>query len=142
MSKAKLYTSNLIDELFQETSPEELEKTEKRMLLAAQIEDAMKGKGWKAKDLAKAIGKSPSEISKWLSGTHNFTSDTLFDLEKVLETSIFNRNKGEDTIIVNKWTISISSSNAETSYGDSSYNNFKEISNFKTKFTQSTKAIN
>lgn len=140
MSKAKLYTSNLIDELFQETSPEELEKTEKRMLLAAQIEDAMKQKGWKAKDLAKAIGKSPSEISKWLSGTHNFTSDTLFDLEKVLDTCIFSREKSEDTVIVNNWTLSISSSATDTSYEDSYYNNYKEI--FNTKFTQSTNAIN
>lgn len=140
MSKAKLYTSNLIDELFQETSPEELEKTEKRMLLAAHIEDAMKRKGWKAKDLAKAIGKSPSEISKWLSGTHNFTSDTLFDLEKVLDTCIFSREKSEDTVIVNNWTFSISSSATDTSYEDSYYRNYKEI--FNTKFTQSTKAIN
>ncbi|BDX37059.1 hypothetical protein CYCD_04140 [Tenuifilaceae bacterium CYCD] len=140
MSKAKLYTSNLIDELFQETSPEELEKTEKRMLLAAQIEDAMKRKGWKAKDLAKAIGKSPSEISKWLSGTHNFTSDTLFDLEKVLDTCIFSREKSEDTVIINNWTLSISSSATDTSYEDSYYNNYKEI--FNTKFTQSTNAIN
>ena len=140
MSKAKLYTSNLIDELFQETSPEELEKTEKRMLLAAQIEDAMKQKGWKAKDLARAIGKSPSEISKWLSGTHNFTSDTLFDLEKVLDTCIFSREKSEDTVIVNNWTLSISSSATDTSYEDSYYNNYKEI--FNTKFTQSTNAIN
>ena len=140
MSKAKLYTSNLIDELFQETSPEELEKTEKRMLLAVQIEDAMKHKGWKAKDLAKAIGKSPSEISKWLSGTHNFTSDTLFDLEKVLDTCIFSREKSEDTVIINNWTLSISSSATDTSYEDSYYNNYKEI--FNTKFTQSTNAIN
>jgi transcriptional regulator with XRE-family HTH domain len=84
MNKAEIYHSPMLDELMQEISPEELERTEKRMLLAARIDDAIKAKGWKKKDFAEALGKTPSEISKWLSGTHNFTADTLFDIAKVL----------------------------------------------------------
>jgi transcriptional regulator with XRE-family HTH domain len=84
MDKAEIYHSPILDELMQEISPEELERTEKRMLLAARIYDAIKAKGWKRKDFAEALGKTPSEITKWLSGTHNFTSDTLFDIERVL----------------------------------------------------------
>lgn len=30
------------------------------------------------------MGKRPSEITKWLSGTYNFNTDTLFDIEDVL----------------------------------------------------------
>ncbi len=84
MNKTEIYYSPILDELMQEITPEELERTEKRMLLAARIDDAIKAKGWKRKDFAEALGKTPSEITKWLSGTHNFTSDTLFDIEHVL----------------------------------------------------------
>jgi hypothetical protein len=87
--KAETYSSSLIDELLQEISLEEQERTNKRMLLAASIDDGIKAKGWKQKDFAKAMSKTPSEISKWLSGTHNFTADTLFDIEWVLEINLF-----------------------------------------------------
>jgi len=90
MNKQDTYNSNLIDELLQGISPEELERTNKRMLLAARIDDAITKKGWKKKDLAKALDKTPSEISKWLSGTHNFTIDTLFDIEKILDIDLIN----------------------------------------------------
>lgn len=84
MNKPETYNSRILDELMKEISPNELERTKKRMLLAAQIYDAIKAKGWNKKDFAKALDKNPSEITKWLSGTHNFTSDTLFDIERVL----------------------------------------------------------
>jgi hypothetical protein len=42
------------------------------MLLAAQIEDAMLAKGIGKKQFADILGKKPSVITKWLSGTHNF----------------------------------------------------------------------
>ena len=81
MSKAELYDSAILDEIFAEITPEEFEKTRKRMLLAARIDDAIKAKGWKKRDLAMKMKKQPSVITKWLSGTHNFESDTLFELE-------------------------------------------------------------
>ncbi len=30
------------------------------------------------------MGKKSSEISRWLSGTHNFTTETLWEIERVL----------------------------------------------------------
>lgn len=36
------------------------------------------------KDLARELGKSESEISKWLSGSHNFTLKTIAKIEDVL----------------------------------------------------------
>jgi len=36
------------------------------------------------KDLALLLGKKESEISKWMSGTHNFTLKTLAKIEGVL----------------------------------------------------------
>lgn len=98
MTKARVYNSEVIKELMAETSPEELARTEKRMLLAARLDDAIKDRGWRQAEFAKAIGKKPSEISKWLSGTHNFTADTLFDIERVLNIHLLMLESKPDTI--------------------------------------------
>lgn len=90
MNKPELYNSSIIDELFEEITPEEFDKTAKKMLLAVKIANAIKAKGWKKSDLAKSLSKSPSEITKWLSGTHNFTYDTLCDLERALDINLIN----------------------------------------------------
>ena len=45
------------------------------------------------KDLAKLLNKSESEISKWMTGTHNFTLRTLSKIKNVLK---------EDIIIIPK----------------------------------------
>ena len=90
MKKAEIYHSSIIEDLLNEIPQEEAERVHKRMLLAARIDDAINEKGWKKKDFAKAMNKVPSEISKWLSGTHNFNSDTLFDIERVLDIKLIN----------------------------------------------------
>lgn len=90
MKKAENYSSNILSEFLAEIPPMEQEKTDKRMRLAAMIDNGIKAKGWKKSDLAKALKKRPSEISKWLSGTHNFNSDTLFDIEEVLNIRLIN----------------------------------------------------
>src|SRR5690606_32411490 len=85
-----------LDRLLQEITPEEQEKTNAKMLLAAKIADAMAAKGWNNKMLMKAMGKkNASEITRWLSGTHNFTMDTLIDLSRVLDTNFLNIEKKE-----------------------------------------------
>lgn len=62
--------------------------TRKKMLLAKKIYDALNQKGLKQKDFADLIGKNQSEVSKWLSGDHNFTIETLFEIEKVIGINI------------------------------------------------------
>ena len=92
-------TNNLIEELLNSISPEESLRIENRMLMAAKIDNAIKAKGWKKKDLMKAMGKTnQSEITKWLSGTHNFTQDLLTDLGRVLNVSLLNLDKDSITI--------------------------------------------
>ena len=56
-------------------------QTERKMLLAIKIADAIENKGYSKSKFAKKINKNNSEISKWISGTHNFTFDTLIMLE-------------------------------------------------------------
>ena len=88
--EAELYTSELLDGLMAEISQAEQAKTDKKMQLAALIADEIKNKGLNKKEFAKALGKQPSVITKWLSGTHNFNADTLFDIEQVLGIKLFN----------------------------------------------------
>ena len=85
MNKPKEYESDILNEIFDEVTPSELKRVEKRMLLAQKISEGMKAKGWRPIDLAKVLEKSPSQITKWLSGTHNFNIDTLFTIEEKLD---------------------------------------------------------
>jgi ribosome-binding protein aMBF1 (putative translation factor) len=89
-SNPKPYRSELIENLIHEIGPEEQESTDRKMLLAARIHDAMKAKGMKKGQLAEVLGKRPSEITKWLSGTHNFTIETLWEIGDVLGTELIN----------------------------------------------------
>jgi len=92
-------SNNLIEELLNLISPEESLRIENKMLMAAKIGEALKVKGWKKKDLIKALGKSnQSEVTKWLSGTHNFTIDLLTDLSRVLDVNLLNVEKKEAVV--------------------------------------------
>ena len=92
-------SNNLIEELLNSIYPEESLRIENRMLMAAKIDDAIQAKGWKKKDLMEALGKkNQSEITKWLSGTHNFTLDLLTDLGRVLCVDFLNLEKSYPVI--------------------------------------------
>jgi len=84
MNKAREYTSDTLEKLFSNVDAEKLERTRKKMQLAVRLDEAIEAKGWTKKQFAEKLGKQPSEISKWLSGTHNFTTDTLWDIENIL----------------------------------------------------------
>jgi transcriptional regulator with XRE-family HTH domain len=80
------YNDEALNSLLSEITPLEQAKTDAKMLLAVKIADAMQAKGWNKTRLMKEMGKTnPSEITRWLSGTQNFTVETLVDLERVLE---------------------------------------------------------
>ena len=98
-NRAEKHTSPLLNKLMAERDPDETARTRNRMLLAAKIDDALKAKGWKKKDLAEILGKKPSVITKWLSGTHNFTSDTLTDIGRVLNINLLNTEERPKEII-------------------------------------------
>ncbi|GAB3829163.1 helix-turn-helix domain-containing protein [Hymenobacter jeollabukensis] len=78
---------NTLTDLLTQLSPREEEKrfVDKSMQLSGLIAAAMKRKGLTQKALADRLGKKESEISRWLSGLHNFTLKSLTRLEAVLE---------------------------------------------------------
>jgi len=89
--KARVYNSPIVDSILSNISKEELEITEGKMRLAMKIADAIKAKGFNKKsDFAKKLNKQNSEISKWLSGTHNFTTETLMLLQNELDINLIN----------------------------------------------------
>ena len=57
---------------------------QKGFSLAKKIEDAMKAKGYSRQHFAHAMSVQPSIITRWLTGRHNFTVETLYDIENVL----------------------------------------------------------
>ena len=75
----------VLDALMDEISPLDSRKTEDRMVIAARIGDLIKEKGWSKTFFASQVDQLPSVISKWLSGTHNFTLDTLTEISYVLD---------------------------------------------------------
>ncbi len=91
----------LLDNLLAEITPEQQARTDRKMRIACIIDDAMKAKGLGKKQFADKVGRKPSEITKWLSGTHNFTVETIADIERVLGVRILNlssRTKPKHTI--------------------------------------------
>jgi transcriptional regulator with XRE-family HTH domain len=53
--------------------------------IVVRVHQIIKEKGISQKDLAERLGKTPSEISKWLSGDHNFTLRSLAKLQAELD---------------------------------------------------------
>ncbi|MBJ2172921.1 helix-turn-helix transcriptional regulator [Aureibaculum sp. A20] len=90
MNKSAKENFDFLDDILEEISPVEMKKTEQRMLNAESIRKAMDAKGWNNNRLLEALNmKSPSIITKWLSGTHNFTQDTLVEIGVVLDVNFF-----------------------------------------------------
>jgi transcriptional regulator with XRE-family HTH domain len=87
MSK-KVKTSTNILERLRNISPLIRKRVKRKMEIAIRIKEVLNAKGWTQKDLAEKMEKRESEISRFLSGNHNMTLDTLFALEEILETDI------------------------------------------------------
>lgn len=72
------------------------------------IHEILVKQGKEQKDLALLLGKRESEISKWMTGTHNFTMNTLSKIQAVLGESIIRVTKEKQ--VENPITIVISRS--------------------------------
>ena len=78
----------IYDRIRNRTKPETKIYVQKNLALVAEVIRLMQQKGWTQKVLAKELGKSESEVSKWLSGLHNFTLKSIAKLEAVLEADL------------------------------------------------------
>lgn len=83
-NKARIIDSPILDEILKEISPLEMGRTKNRMQISARIDDLIKSTGKSKTNFAKKHKKKPSEISRWVSGTQNFTIDELTEISFLL----------------------------------------------------------
>ena len=58
--------------------------------IATRIDEVLKRKGMTQRELAQRLGKRESEVSKWLTGRHNFTTNTIARISLALGVPIVN----------------------------------------------------
>ena len=79
------YNDQLITSLLSAINPLEQSKVDAKMEIAMKIAQEMETKGWGIADLKKAFGLNSSQARKWLSGTNNFSIETLVEIEDRLK---------------------------------------------------------
>lgn len=77
-------TNALFRECLANVSEETKAEFELSFAIADRIDFLLKEKGMSQRMLAHRLGKKESEISKWLTGRHNFTTKTLAHIALVL----------------------------------------------------------
>ncbi len=96
MAKAKKIESNLLDELLGPVDPLAYAQVRNTMMLAKKLDKAREDKGWSKAEFARKMGREQSEVTKWLSGTHNFGVRLLTELEMKLGIRLLNVQEEED----------------------------------------------
>lgn len=79
--------------------------------IAEHIHYVLEERGMSQKDLAEVLGKKESEISKWLSGKHNFTLKSISKIESALGIDLLytgNKIKEINLPIEITWSVSVS----------------------------------
>ena len=83
-------TNKLMDEIRETLSPEMKKQMDLSVGIANRIYEIMEEKGMTQKELAILMGKTETEVSRWLSGTHSMTMSTLAKISVAL---------GEDIVV-------------------------------------------
>lgn len=66
-----------LPDLFNEIPAEKREESRLSFSISNRLDSLMRARGLSKKQFADAIGKRPNEVTRWLSGEHNFTISTL-----------------------------------------------------------------
>lgn len=88
-------------------------KAARRRRVAEEISDALKASGMSRKEFAMAMHRQPSEVTKWLSGNHNFTCDLLEEISSVLGVAISGAEELTATTVVDGYNAYASNSGEE-----------------------------
>ena len=87
--------NSLFDQCVANVAPEVMEEVSLNVDIANRIYDLLKEKKMTQREFAALMGKRESEISRWLTGSHGFTTTTLAKISAVL---------GEPVVMVKKDT--------------------------------------
>lgn len=108
MKTPEPYHSAILDELLARITPQQQEKVSIKMLVAVRIADRLGDLHMQKKELAKACGlKGSSMVTKWLSGGHNFTLETLVDIAFALGVSVADLVRPAEQKVVSSQTITV-----------------------------------
>ena len=77
-------SNKILEEIREGISPE----MKLQMELSNKVYDILEKKGMSQKDFAQLIGKTETEVSRWLSGTHNMTIATISKISCALKEDI------------------------------------------------------
>jgi len=78
----------IMDEIRSTISPEMKLQMELSVAIANRIYDILEAKGMSQKDFARLMGKTETEVSRWLSGTHNLTMATICKISAALNADV------------------------------------------------------
>ena len=87
MNKEKeviMKTNKIMDEIRSTISPETKYQMDLSVAIANRIYEILEAKGMSQKDFARLMGKTETEVSRWLSGTHNLTLATISKITTTL----------------------------------------------------------
>lgn len=82
--------NNLFQECLASVPKERKAEFELSFAIAERIVEVLKQKGMTQRDLAQKLNKRESEVSKWLTGRHNFTTNTIARIALALDAPIIN----------------------------------------------------
>jgi transcriptional regulator with XRE-family HTH domain len=88
-------TNRIMDEIRSTISPEMKLQMEMSVAIANRIYEILESKGMTQKELAQRLGKTETEVSRWLSGTHNMTLSTVCKISAALGKEIVSVPKRE-----------------------------------------------
>lgn len=83
-------TNRIMDEIRSTISPEMKLQMELSVAIANRIYDILETKGMSQKEFALLMGKTETEVSRWLSGTHNLTMATICKISTALGEDVIN----------------------------------------------------
>ena len=86
-------TNRLMDSIRNNTPAETNKQVDFCVAIANRVFDLMNEKGINQRDFAKLLGKTETEVSRWLSGTHNLTIATIAKMAVVLDDDIITTTK-------------------------------------------------
>lgn len=81
-------TNRIMDEIRGTISPEMKLQMELSVAIANRIYEILEAKGMSQKDFARLMGKTETEVSRWLSGTHNLTMATICKISSALDADV------------------------------------------------------
>ncbi len=77
-------TNRIMNEIRSTITPEMKMQMELSVAIANRIYAILEARGMSQKDFAKLMGKTETEVSRWLSGTHNLTMATICKISTAL----------------------------------------------------------